>query len=91
MVCHGEFTHTNTEVTKRASNSFDEDRLEHPVSPADPDIAPPPSPTLSASSSLTEKGEHHETWEEFTEEGRSTYIFCTIARVMLHPLLTGAT
>jgi hypothetical protein len=84
VVCQGGFTHRVTELTEKASNSFDQERLERPVSATDPAIAPPPSPGYSGSStvidrqfegSLIEKQAHHET----TEEGRSTYIFYTIA------------
>ena len=54
MVCQGEFTHKITEVTKLALKSFDQERLEYPVSPLYDAIAPPPSPCQPGSSILIE-------------------------------------
>jgi hypothetical protein len=41
MVRQKDFPHPIAEVTKKASNSFDQERLEHPVSPTYPALAPP--------------------------------------------------
>jgi hypothetical protein len=41
VVCQGEFTYRITEATKNVPNSFDQERLEHPVSSAYLTIAPP--------------------------------------------------
>ena len=76
----GEFTHRIIEVTKKAPNSdFDQERLEHLVSPACSAIAPPPSPCCPKSYILTETQAHYRdgTWEESTSMngGRCTHIF----------------
>ena len=84
------------------SNRFDQERLEYPVSPACPAIAPP-SPCRPGSSILidghsegllTEKQAHH--GKEFTKGGRCTYIFaqqpaptvdcCDVAQVTIDML-----
>ena len=79
MVCQREFTHRITGRTKKALNSFDLERLEHPVSQAYPAIALPSSPRHSIpidGGSLTEKQVHRETGKVFI---RCTYIFCGIS------------
>ena len=79
-------SHQITEVTKKVSNSFyqDSERLEHPVSPACPAIAPLSFPCHPGSSTqidgyiegpLTEKQAYDETRKELTERGRCTYVF----------------
>ena len=74
-----------TEVAKKASNSFDQERVERPVSQACPTIARPLSPCHPKSfimiddnfeGSLTEERAHYVTGNECVEEGRRAYIFC---------------
>jgi hypothetical protein len=73
-----------TEVTKKASISFDQERLGHPVSPTDPAIAPlslpccPGSPILidgHFEGSLTGQQAHQGTGKEITKGGRCTSPF----------------
>ena len=76
-----------TEVTKKALNSFDQERLDRPVSPTYPAIVPPSSSCHPGSSividgnfegPLTERQAHHGTGMKFTGR-RCTFIFSTIA------------
>ena len=78
----------STKVTKKASNSLDQERLEYPVSPTCPAIAWPSSPRHPGSSImmdghfedlLTEEQTHHNIEREYTGEGRCTYILCAMA------------
>ena len=82
MVCQGKFTYQITETTKNVSNRFDQERLEHPVSPAYPAIAPPSFPCRPGSSilidchfgrSLTEKQVDRWNGKESAKGGRCTY------------------
>ena len=76
-----EFTHQIIEVIKKAPNissNFDQERLEHLVSPACSAIAPPQSPCFPKSSILTETQAHYHdgAYEESTSMngGRCTHI-----------------
>ena len=80
-----------TEVTKKPSNSLDQERLEHPIST----IATPSSPSHPDSffpndghfeGSLTKKKATHGIEKEFTEESQCAYLL----QNSLCPLLTGA-
>ena len=85
------FTNRISEVTK-ALNSLDHERLEHPVSPAYPTIAPqsPHCPTCHCHSGssilidgrferfLTEKQPYRWNGKEYTKGSRRAYIFCTM-------------
>ena len=84
------------EVAKKASNSFDKERVERPVPQAYPAIARPPSPCHPRSlimidghreGSLTEEQAHYVTGREYAEGRRTYHIFCNDLR----RLLTGAT
>jgi hypothetical protein len=80
-------------VTYKAFNSFDKERVEHPVlhsvSPAYPAIAPPSSSFCHPESSimidghfegsLTKKQAHHSDEEGHTKGGQSSYISYTMA------------
>jgi hypothetical protein len=80
--------HWITEVTKKAPDSgFDQGRLDHPVSPPIPAIAPPSSPCHPGSSilidgrhegSFTEEQARRGTGKELTKGDRCTCVFCTI-------------
>ena len=81
MVCQREFTEI-TEATKSISNSSDQERLEHSVSPGCPAIALPSFPCRSGSSvlidchferSLTEKQAYCWKGKKSTKGGRCTY------------------
>ena len=83
-VCQRRFARQITELTNEASNSlFDQERLEHPVSPVHPNISPP-FHCRPRSSVLME--DHPSTGEQTDEIGkesikgdRCTYIFYTTA------------
>ena len=63
MVRQEGFVHKITEVIKLALKSFDQERLEHTVSPESPlynAITPPPSPSQHGSSILIEGCSHPE-------------------------------
>jgi hypothetical protein len=79
-----ELIHRDTEGTKKASNSFDQEPLERPVYLPCPAIAPPSSHYLPGSSvtvdchfegSLAEKQAYSWNGEEYTKGGRCTHIF----------------
>jgi hypothetical protein len=91
VVCQGRFTHRLTEVTKKASNSFDQARLEHPPCPAKPAIGQPSFPCRPGSSTLIDDQLEGLLIEEQARHGprkgdmkgdqsidRSTSIFCMI-------------
>jgi hypothetical protein len=91
VVCQGRFTHRITEVTKKASNSFDQARPEHPPSPAKPAIGPPSFPCRPGSLTLIddqlecllieEQARHGPRKGDTKGDGRldrSTSIFCMI-------------
>jgi hypothetical protein len=86
VVCQGKLTHRITEVTKKISNSFNQEHLEHLVehriSPVYPAFASPLSSRHPASSIPMdiegEKQAHYGIRKESTKGVRCMYTFCTI-------------
>ena len=90
MVRQRKFTHQIAELSKKALNSFDQERLELPVSPVYCAMGPPPSPYRPGPPNMidgrfedlsTEKQEIRGTWKESNaKRGQSCmYIFSTVA------------
>lgn len=85
MVRQGEIIFRIAEVTKKASNRFDRERLEHRVSPIYPTTVPLSFPYLPGSSITidglfegpsTTKRARHGTGKESTGGSRCTSVFC---------------
>jgi hypothetical protein len=83
VVCQGKFTHQITGLTKNASNSFDQERLDRTVSSSYPAIVPPlspchPGPSVPKDGHFEDSLAVTQAGKESTKWGQCTYIFCTI-------------